>query len=149
MADIQYIVFSINQQSFGIEISKVKEVLSYRKITPLPQMKGFIKGIINLRGTIIPVFDLREKFNLPTEEYTQFNVIIVVEISGRVMGVIVDVISDVFEILPEEFQTTGNLPPNIRREYLKGVGKKGDEMIILLDMNHLLSPEELELADAT
>jgi len=149
MAKTQYIVFSINQQSFGIEIFKVKEVLSYRKITPLPQMEGFIKGIINLRGIIIPVFDLREKFNLPTEEYTHFHVIIVVEISGRVMGIIVDVISDVFEILQEEFQTTGNLPPNIRREYLKGVGKKGDEMIILLDMDHLLSPEELELADAT
>ncbi|MBU3981169.1 MAG: chemotaxis protein CheW [Proteobacteria bacterium] len=149
MAKTQYIVFSINQQPFGIEIFKVKEVLSYRKITPLPQMEGFIKGIINLRGAIIPVFDLREKFNLPIEEYTQFHVIIVVEISGRIMGIIVDDISDVLEILPEEFQTTGNLPPNIRREYLKGVGKKGDEMIILLDMNHLLSPQELELADAT
>ncbi|MBA3017639.1 MAG: chemotaxis protein CheW [Proteobacteria bacterium] len=149
MVKTQYIVFSINQQPFGIEIFKVKEVLSYRKITPLPQMEGFIKGIINLRGAIIPVFDLREKFNLPIEEYTQFHVIIVVEISGRIMGIIVDDISDVLEILPEEFQTTGNLPPNIRREYLKGVGKKGDEMIILLDMNHLLSPQELELADAT
>ncbi|MCJ7616054.1 MAG: chemotaxis protein CheW [Desulfobacterales bacterium] len=149
MVKTQYIVFSINQQPFGIEIFKIKEVLSYRKITPLPQMKGFIKGIINLRGAIIPVFDLREKFNLPIEEYTQFHVIIVVEISGRVMGIVVDEISDVLEILPEEFQTTGNLPPNIRREYLKGVGKKGDEMIILLDMNHLLSHEELELADAT
>ncbi|MBU2521924.1 MAG: chemotaxis protein CheW [Proteobacteria bacterium] len=149
MVKTQYIVFSINQQPFGIEIFKVKEVLSYRKITPLPQMEGFIKGIINLRGAIIPVFDLREKFNLPIEEYTQFHVIIVVEISGRIMGIIVDDISDVVEILPEEFQTTGNLPPNIRREYLKGVGKKGDEMIILLDMNHLLSPQELELADAT
>ena len=148
MAGTQYIVFSINQQSFGIEIFKIKEVLSYRKITPLPQMEGFIKGIINLRGAIIPVFDLSEKFNLPIEEYTQFHVIIVVEISGRVMGIIVDEISDVLEILPEEFQTTGNLPPNIRREYLKGVGKKDDEMIILLDMNHLLSPEELELVDA-
>jgi len=149
MVKTQYIVFSINQQPFGIELFKVKEVLSYRKITPLPQMEVFIKGIINLRGAIIPVFDLREKFNLPIEEYTQFHVIIVVEISGRIMGIIVDDISDVVEILPEEFQTTGNLPPNIRREYLNGVGKKGDEMIILLDMNNLLSPQELELADAT
>ena len=149
MVKTKYIVFSINQQPFGIELFKVKEVLSYRKITPLPQMEVFIKGIINLRGAIIPVFDLREKFNLPIEEYTQFHVIIVVEISGRIMGIIVDDISDVVEILPEEFQTTGNLPPNIRREYLNGVGKKGDEMIILLDMNNLLSPQELELADAT
>ena len=148
MAGTQYVVFSINQQFFGIEIFKIREVLSYREITPLPQMEGFIKGIINLRGAVIPVFDLREKFNMPTAEYTQFHVIIVVEISGRITGVIVDVISDVLEILPEEFQTTGNLPSNVRREYLKGVGKKDDKMIILLDMDKLLSPEELELADA-
>ncbi len=148
MAGTQYVVFSINQQFFGIEIFKIREVLSYREITPLPQMEGFIKGIINLRGTVIPVFDLREKFNMPATEYTHFNVIIVVEISGRIMGVIIDDISDVFEILPEEFQTTGNLPSNVQREYLKGVGKKDDKMIILLDMDHLLSSEELELADA-
>jgi len=150
MAETQYVVFSINQQFFGIEVSKIREVLSYRKITPLPQVEEFIKGIINLRGAVIPVFDLREKFNLPTAaEYTQFHVIIVVEISGRITGVIVDEISDVLEISPEEFQTTGNLPSNVQREYLKGVGKKDDNMIILLDMDHLLSSKELELADAT
>lgn len=148
MAGTQYVVFSINQQIFGIEIFKIKEVLSYRKITSLPQVEKFVRGIINLRGAVIPVFDLREKFNLPAKEYTKFHVIIVVEIAGRIMGVIVDEISDVLEILPEEFQTTGNLPSNLRREYLKGVGKKQDEMIILLDMDRLLSPEELELVDA-
>jgi len=148
MAETQYIVFSINQQIFGIEILKIKEVLNYRKITPLPQVEGFVRGIINLRGAIIPVFDLREKFNLPAKEYTKFHVIIVVEIAGRVMGVIVDEISDVMEILPEEFQTTENLPSNLQQEYLKGVGKKQDKMIILLDMDRLLSPEELELVDA-
>jgi len=148
MPGTQYIVFSINQQIFGIEVSKIKEVLSYRKVTPLPQMKEFVKGIINLRGSVIPVFDLREKFNLPAKEYTRLHVIIVVEIAGRIMGVIVDEISDVLEILPEEFQTTGNLPSNLRSEYLKGVGKKQDEMIILLDMDRLLSHEELELVDA-
>jgi purine-binding chemotaxis protein CheW len=150
MAGTQYVVFSINQQFFGIEISKIREVLSYRKITPLPQVEGFIKGIINLRGAVIPVFDLREKFNLLTSaEYTQFHVIIVVEISGRITGVIVDDISDVLEISSKEFQTTGNLPSNVRREYLKGVGKKDDKMIILLDIDQLLSSKELELADAT
>ncbi|MBC8199648.1 MAG: purine-binding chemotaxis protein CheW [Desulfobacteraceae bacterium] len=148
MAGTQHVVFSINQQLFGIEIFKIKEVLNYRKITPLPQVEGFIKGIINVRGAIIPVFDLREKFNFPAMEYTRFHVIIVVEISGRIMGVIVDEISDVLEILQEEFQTTENLPSNLQREYLKGVGKKQDEMIILLDMDRLLSPEELELVDA-
>ena len=148
MAGTQYVVFSINQQIFGIEILKIKEVLSFRKITPLPQVEEFVRGIINLRGAVIPVFDLREKFNLPAKEYTRFHVIIVVEIAGRIMGVIVDEISDVLEILPEEFQTTGNLPSNLRREYLKGVGKKQDKMIILMDIDRLLSPEELELVDA-
>ena len=148
MAGTQYVVFSINQQIFGIELLKIKEVLSYRKITPLPQVEKFVRGIINLSGAVIPVFDLREKFNLPAKEYTKFDVIIVVEIAGRIMGVIVDEISDVLEILPEEFQTTGNLPSNLRREYLKGVGKKQDEMVILLDIDRLLSPEELELVDA-
>ncbi|MDO9566062.1 MAG: chemotaxis protein CheW [Candidatus Desulfaltia sp.] len=148
MPGTQYVVFSINQQIFGIEIFKIKEVLSYRKVTPLPQVEEFVKGIINLRGAVIPVFDLREKFNLPVKEYTRFHVIIVVEIAGRIMGVIVDEISDVVEILPEEFQTTGNLPSNLQRKYLKGVGKKQDEMIILLDIERLLSREELELVDA-
>jgi len=148
MDGIQYVVFSINQQIFGIEILKIKEVLNYREITPLPQMKGFVRGIINLRGAVIPVFDLREKFNLSAKEYTRFHVIIVVEISGRLMGIIVDEILDVVYVLPEEFQATGNLPSNLRREYLKGVGKKQDQMIIILDMDRLLSPEEIELVDA-
>ncbi len=150
MAGTQYVVFSINRKFFGIELFKIREVLSYRKITPLPRAGGFIQGVINLRGAVIPVFDLREKFNMPAAaEYTQFHVIIVVEISGRIMGVIVDDVSDVVEISPEEFQTTGNLPSNVHREYLKGVGKKDDKMIILLDMDNLLSSEELESADAT
>jgi len=147
MAGTQYVVFSLNEQSYGLEIFKIKEVLSYRKITPLPYVTGFIKGIINLRGIIMPVFDLREKFGIPVGDYTSFHVIIVVEMAGRVMGVIVDEISDVLEILPEDFQTTGNLPPNLRKEYLIGVGRKGDAMIILLNIDQLLSSEELEQLD--
>ena len=149
MAGTQYVVFSLNEQSYGLEIFKIKEVLSYRKITPLPYVTGFIKGIINLRGSILPVFDLREKFGIPGEGYTSFHVIIVVEIAGRVMGVIVDEISDVLEILPEDLQTTGNLPPGLRKEYLIGVGRKGNAMIILLNLDQLLSSEELEQLDFT
>ena len=149
MAGTQYVVFSLNEQSYGLEIFKIKEVLSYRKITPLPYVTGFIKGIINLRGSILPVFDLREKFGIPVEGYTTFHVIIVVEIAGRVMGVIVDEISDVLEILPDDLQTTGNLPPGLRNEYLIGVGRKGDAMIILLNLDQLLSSEELEQLDIT
>ena len=149
MSEIQqHVIFSINEQIYGIEILRIKEVVSYQKITPLPNMRGFIKGIINLRGIILPVFDLRGKFNLPETTYTRFHIIIVMEISGRVVGVIVDEISDVVELLSEEVQAPSNLPPDAQAEYIKGIGKKEHELIILLDMDRLLSPEELEILDA-
>jgi purine-binding chemotaxis protein CheW len=150
MSEIQqYVIFSLNEQIYGIEILKIKEVVSYRKITPLPNMVGFIKGIINLRGVVLPVFDLREKFSLSETTYTPFHIIIVIEISGRVMGVIVDEISDVVELLPEEVQAPSNLPRDVQAEYIKGIGKKEYELVILLDVDRLLSPEELEILDAT
>lgn len=149
MSEIQqYVIFSVNEQTYGIEILKIKEVVSYRKITPLPNMRGFIKGIINLRGVVLPVFDLREKFNLPETTYTYFHTIIVIEILGRVMGIIVDEISDVVKILPEEVQSTSNLPPDMKTEYIKGIGEKENRLIVLLDIDRLLSPEELEILDA-
>ena len=145
----QFVVFALSDQKYGIEIFKIKEVFSFRKVTPLPNVKGFVKGIINLRGVILPVFDLREKFSLPAVEYTPFHVIIVLEIAGRLMGIIADEISDVLELAEEHFQTTGNLPPGISKDYLKGVGRKDEEMVILLDVEQLLSPEELEIMDKT
>jgi purine-binding chemotaxis protein CheW len=149
MPDIQqYVIFSLSEQIYGIEILKIREVVSYRKITPLPNMRGFIKGIINLRGIILPVFDPREKFVLPETAYTAFNSIIVMEILGRVMGVIVDEISDVVDLLPEDVQATTNLPPGIQSEYISGIGKRDGQLIILLDVDRLLSPEELEILDS-
>jgi purine-binding chemotaxis protein CheW len=150
MSEIQqYVVFSLNEQIYGIEVPKIKEVVSYRKITPLPNMVGFIKGIINLRGVVLPVFDLREKFNLSETTYTPFHIIIVMEISGRAMGVIVDEISDVVELSPDEVQAPSNLPPNVQTKYIKGIGKKENELIVLLDVDRLLSSKELEILDAT
>ncbi len=145
----QFVVFSLNEQIYGVEILKIKEVVSYQKITPLPNMSGFIKGIINLREVVLPVFDLREKFKLPESTYTPFHTIIVMEILGRVMGVIVDEISDVVELLPEEVQAASILPPGVQVEYIQGIGKKEHELIVLLDVDRLLSPEELEILDAT
>ena len=150
MSEIQqFVIFSVDEQIYGVEILKIKEVVSYQKITPLPNMKAFIKGIINLRGIILPVFDLREKFKLPETTYTSFHAIIVMEVSGRVMGVIVDEISDVVDLLPEEVQAVSSLPPGVQAEYMKGIGKKESELIVLLDVDRLLSPDELEILDAT
>jgi purine-binding chemotaxis protein CheW len=145
----QYVIFGLEYHRFGIGIAKIKEVLSYRQITPLPNLQGFIKGVINLRGTIVPVFDLREKFHLPEVNYTPFHVIIVIEIAGRVMGVLTDEITDVLEIDPAEVQDTANLPPGMQAQYLQGIIHQNQELIILLNMDRLLSHDELELLDAT
>ncbi len=150
MSEIQqFVIFSVDEQIYGVEILKIKEVVSYQEITPLPNMRAFIKGIINLRGIILPVFDLREKFKLPETTYTSFHAIIVMEVSGRVMGVIVDEISDVVDLFPEEVQAASSLPPGVQAEYMKGIGKKESELIVLLDVDRLLSPDELEILDAT
>jgi purine-binding chemotaxis protein CheW len=149
MSAHQYVIFGLETHRFGIGIAKIKEVLSYRKITPLPNMEGFIKGVINLRGTIVPVFDLREKFHLPSVNYTPFHVIIVIEIAGRVMGVLTDEITDVLEIDPAEVQDTTNLPPGMQAQYLQGIGYNNHDLIILLNVDRLLSHDELELLDAT
>ncbi len=150
MSEIQqFVIFSVHEQIYGVEILKIKEVVSYQEITPLPNMKAFIKGIINLRGIILPVFDLREKFKLPETTYTSFHAIIVMEVSGRVMGVIVDEISDVVDLFPEEVQAVSSLPPGVQAEYMKGIGKKESELIVLLNVDRLLSSEELEILDAT
>jgi len=150
MSEIQqFVIFSVDEQIYGVEILKIKAVASYQKITPLPTMTAFIKGVINLRGVILPVFDLREKFKLPETTYTSFHAIIVMEVSGRVMGIIVDEISDVVDLFPEEVQAASSLPPGVQAEYMKGIGKKESELIVLLDVDRLLSPEELEILDAT
>lgn len=144
----QHVTFSIDDQVFGIEILKIREVVTYRKVTTLPNMQGFVKGIVNLRGAILPVFDLRRKFHLPPADYTSFHIIIVVEISGRMMGVIADEILDVIELVPAEVQPTSNLPPGIKAEYIKGIGNKGhDGLIVLLDVDRLLGSEEIERLD--
>jgi purine-binding chemotaxis protein CheW len=149
MATAQYVIFRLQELFFGVEILKIKEVLSYRKIAPIPGLQSFIKGLINLRGTIMPVFDPRDRFRLPSVSYTPFHVILVMEIQGRVMGILADEIVDVLDIDSRGIQDTTNLPPGLQTQYLKGITHKDSEMILLLDMDRLLHQEELEALDAT
>jgi purine-binding chemotaxis protein CheW len=149
MTAVQYVIFRLQELLFGVEILKIKEVLSYRKITPIPSLQTFIKGLINLRGVIVPVFDPRERFFLPNAAYTPFHVIVVLEVQGRVMGILVDEILDVLEIGAESVQDVTNLPPGLQTQYLRGIAHNNSDMILLLDMDRLLSPEELEALDAT
>ncbi len=144
----QYVTFYLDDEEYGVEIQKIKEIIGYRPSTRIPGFKNLVKGMINLRGVIFPLFDLRHKFNLPPKQYDKFSVIFVVEIAGRIMGVIVDTASDVISLSPEEILPTPNLSPSIRTEYLKAVAQQDDRLIVLLDLERILSEKELEELDA-
>lgn len=146
--ETQYLTFTLGEEEYGIEILKVREIIGYQRLTRIPYVSGFIKGVINLRGTIIPVFDLRIKFNLEHKAYDKFTAVIVLEISGRVMGGIVDAVSDITSLASEEVQPTPSFPTAIRTEFITGIGKKDDSLIILLNMDRIFSMEELEDLDA-
>ncbi len=144
----QYITFFLDDEEYGIEILKIKEIIGYRRFTRIPGFGDVVKGMINLRGIIFPVFDLRLKFGLPSKEFTKYSVIFVVEIAGRIMGIIVDVTSDVISLDPKEIMPPPRLSPSIRTEYIKAVAQNGDRLIILLDLERILSEKELEELDA-
>lgn len=146
--ETQYLTFILDKEEYGIEILKVREIIGYQKLTKIPYISGFIKGIINLRGTIIPVFDLRTKFDLELKAYDKYTTIIVLEISGRIMGAIVDAVSDITFLTSEEVQPTPSFPTAIRTEFITGIGKKDDRLIILLSIDRIFSMEELEDLDA-
>ena len=147
----KYLSFVLGKEEYSFEILKVREIIGLIDITPLPQTPAYIKGVINLRGKIIPVVDLRTRFGLDEVEYDESTCIIVVEVDGSDgdqlhMGVIVDTVSEVLSISDDEFEPAPRFAGSVRTEYITGLGKVKDKTIILLDINKVLSVEEI--ADA-
>jgi purine-binding chemotaxis protein CheW len=143
----QFVTFSLGEEEYGIEIMKVQEIIGYQGFTRIPNVPDFIKGVLNLRGTVVPVVDLRKKFSMEDKEYTKFTVIIILEALGRIMGIIVDAISDVVSLTEQDIQDPPSFNDTVRTDFIKGMGKKNDKLIILLDMDKVLSQEELEELD--
>lgn len=137
----QFVTFSIDEEEFGIEILKVQEIIGYTKPTHMPNAPEFVSGVINLRGVVIPVIDLRKKFNLPQKDYDTFTVILVVQVSKKTVGIIVDSVSDVLSLADKDIQPAPEFD-KFQTEYLKGMGKLGEKLVILLDIDKILSYEE-------
>lgn len=133
----QFLTFTLNDQDFGIEILRVQEIKNFTRVTPIPNTAPCIKGMMNLRGTVVPIVDLRTKFNMPTADYNQFTVIIVVNLGTRIMGLVVDAVSDVLNIEPEAIEDTPNLGA-IETSFITGLAKSGDRLVTLLDIEQLL-----------
>lgn len=139
----KYLTFQLGNEDYGIEIRHVTEIIGIQKITEVPDMPGFVKGVINLRGQVIPVMDVRTRFQMDARDYDDRTCVIVVRINDSAIGLVVDTVNEVADI-PEEAVSP---PPMVSKgegsRYLQGMGKIGDEVKILLDVNRLLHDDEM------
>ncbi|MCX7794338.1 MAG: chemotaxis protein CheW [Thermodesulfovibrionales bacterium] len=138
----QYVTFSLNDEVYGIDALSVQEIVELTSITRVPHLPDFMKGVINLRGTIIPVVDLKTKFNMKTGPYKKHTCIIVTEFKDSLMGLIVDDVFDVLSVPRSSIQTTPEFGAKIRTDFIRGLLRAGDKLIIILDINKVLSEEE-------
>ena len=138
----QFLTFALGQEEYGVEILKIQEIKGFSAITPLPNTPAHVKGVLNLRGTIVPIVDLRRKFGLPEEAYTKFTVIVVVQVRGQILGFIVDAVSDVLTVTGADIQPTPELHGQVDTACLTGLAKAGEKLVILLDIDKVLTIAE-------
>lgn len=143
----KYLTFVLGTEEYGIEILKVREIIGMMDITSVPQTPDYMKGVINLRGKVIPVIDLRLKFAMTELKYTQETCTIVVEVNGSLIGIIVDTVSEVVDIAGEEVEETPQFGQEIDTDFIIGLGKVDQKIIILLNIEQVMATEELEMAE--
>ncbi len=131
--------FKLGTEEYGIDILRVQEIRSFEEPARMANMPAFIKGVINLRGVIVPIFDLRLKFNLAQVNYDSFTVVIVLNIGARVVGMVVDGVSDVITLTPEQLRPVPEFSSTIGSDYLLAIGSVQDRMLILLDIEKLMT----------
>jgi purine-binding chemotaxis protein CheW len=144
----QFLTFRLDGQEYGISILKVQEIKGWDKMTPIPNSPPYVKGVLNLRGVIVPVFDLRLRFGLPETVRDAFTVIIVVNIGGRMAGIVVDAVSDVINVSLEQQCAAPEYEGQQNREFIKGFAQVEDKLLILLDIDRMVNPEALEQSEA-
>ena len=144
----EFLTFLLAGEEYGIDILKVQEIRGYESPTPIASAPAFMKGVINLRGSIVPIIDLRIKFSLSEATYTAHTVVIILNIRGRVFGVVVDGVSDVMTLAADEVKAAPDFGAAFNTEYLMGLGAIDSRMLILLDIERLMSSAEMGLIDA-
>jgi purine-binding chemotaxis protein CheW len=140
---LQMINFTLGGDEYAVEIQKVREVINFRELTPLPKAPSFVKGIINLRGEVIPVIDLREKLGLAHEAYSALTNVIIVEIGRKAVGVVVDDVRHVIRLAPGEVAPSPPFIGGLSGKYVSGVAKIGERLVVVLDMERILSASEM------
>ena len=142
----EYLTFRLDQEEYGIDILKVQEIRGYEQPTRIANAPAFIKGVVNLRGTIVPIVDMRLKFNCAQADYNSFTVVIILNLRDRVVGIVVDSVSDVMELSAENIRSAPDVESAIDNGCILGLGSVGERMQILLDIEKLMSNADMGLA---
>lgn len=143
----EFLTFRLGGEEYGIEILKVQEIRGYDAITHIANAPDFIKGVVNLRGIIVPIADMRIKFRLGKADYDQFTVVIILNVAGRVMGIVVDGVSDVITLSTEQMRPTPGMGSVIDTEYIMGLGTVDERMLILIDIEKLMMSSHMGLIE--
>ncbi|YCH29128.1 chemotaxis protein CheW [Erwinia sp. PK3-005] len=143
----EFLVFTLGDEEYGIDILKVQEIRGYDQVTRIANTPAFIKGVTNLRGVIVPIIDLRVKFAQPGVQYNDNTVVIVLNLEHRVVGIVVDGVSDVLSLTADQIRPSPEFAVTMSTEYLTGLGALGERMLILVDIEKLLSSDEMALMD--
>jgi len=148
-ADSEFLTFRLGSESYGIEILKVQEIRGYEAPTAIANAPAFIKGVINLRGVIVPILDLRIKFQLERANYDEFTVVIILNVAGRVVGVVVDAVSDVLTLAADAISATPEFASaTFDTKYITGLGTVDEQLLILLDIEKLMTGADMALVDS-
>ena len=143
----QYLTFKLDDEIFALGIDKVREVLDYTSVTKVPQTPDFMRGVINLRGSVVPVVDMRLKFGMAKTEKTVNTCIIIVEINlegeTTVLGALADSVQEVLDLEPNQIEPAPKIGTKLRNEFIRGMGKRGEQFIIILNIDKVFSGEEL------
>lgn len=144
----EFLIFTLGDEEYGIDILKVQEIRGYDQVTRIANTPAFIKGVTNLRGVIVPIVDLRIKFNQQDVDYDDSTVVIVLNFGQRVVGIVVDGVSDVLSLTTEQIRPAPEFAVTLSTEYLTGLGAIDDRMLILVNIEKLLNSEEMALVDS-
>jgi len=147
VANNEFLTFTLGKEEYGIDILRVQEIRGYDAVTAIANTPEFIKGVINLRGIIVPIVDMRIKFNLGNVEYNQFTVVIILNLASRVVGMVVDGVSDVITLTPEQIKAAPEFGAALDTRYIMGLGAVDSRMIILMDIERLMTSRDMDLIE--
>ena len=143
----ELLTFTLGNEEYGIDILKVQEIRGYDAVTTIANTPDFIKGVINLRGIIVPIVDMRIKFHLGKVEYNQFTVVIILNVAKRVVGIVVDGVSDVIALTAEQLKPAPEFSAALDTQYIQGLGTVDERMIIVMDIEKLMTSRDMELVE--